>query len=78
MKHKLDTNKDEKKMNANATPFVQTYFHGTKADLRLGDFIVAGYNSNFGQRKNAKYIFLAATLDPAIWGAELSQCNNER
>lgn len=54
-----------------ATPFVQTYFHGTKADLKIGDFIEAGYHSNYGQKK-AKYIFLAATLDAAIWGAELS------
>jgi len=55
-----------------ASPFVQTYFHGTKADLKVGDFIEAGYNSNYGQRKNAKYIFLSATLDAAIWGAELA------
>lgn len=53
-------------------PFAQTYFHGTKADLKLGDFIEAGFNSNFGQRKNAKYIFLTSTLDAAIWGAELA------
>lgn len=56
----------------NATPFVQTYFHGTKADLKVGDLITVGYNSNYGQRKNAKYIFLTATLDAAIWGAELA------
>lgn len=55
-----------------ATPFAQTYFHGTKADLTIGDLIEAGFNSNFGQRKNAKYIFLAATLDAATWGAELA------
>lgn len=55
-----------------ATPFVQTYFHGTKADLEVGDLIEVGYISNFGQQKNAKYIFLTATLDAAIWGAELS------
>ena len=54
------------------TPFVQTYFHGTKADLKIGDFIAVGYNSNYGRRKNAKYIFLTATLDAAIWGAELA------
>ena len=54
------------------TPFVQTYFHGTKADLKLGDFIQVGNTSNFGERKNAKYIFLTATLDAAIWGAELA------
>lgn len=55
-----------------ATPFAQTYFHGTKADLKVGDLIEPGFNSNFGQRKNAKYIFLSATLDAAIWGAELA------
>ena len=53
-------------------PFEQTYFHGTKADLEIGDLIKVGYNSNFGQRNNAKYIFLSATLDAAIWGAELA------
>lgn len=56
----------------NPTPFAQTYFHGTKADLKIGDLIAAGFNSNFGQRKNAKYVFLTATLDAAIWGAELA------
>lgn len=54
------------------SPFAQAYFHGTKADLQLGDLIEVGFNSNFGQRKNAKYIFLTATLDAAIWGAELA------
>ncbi|MEO6315059.1 MAG: NAD(+)--rifampin ADP-ribosyltransferase [Chitinophagaceae bacterium] len=54
------------------TPFAQTYFHGTKADLKSGDLIEVGYNSNYGQRNNAGYIFLSATLDAAIWGAELA------
>jgi rifampin ADP-ribosylating transferase len=54
------------------TPFAQTYFHGTKANFKLGELIKVGYNSNFGQRNKAKYIFLTATLDPAIWGAELA------
>lgn len=56
-----------------ATLFAQTYFHGTKADLQIGEFIQPGYNSNFGQGKAAGYIFLTATLDAAIWGAELAQ-----
>jgi hypothetical protein len=69
----MEQNKNEQKSSEQgATPFVQTYFHGTKADLKVGDLIEAGYNSNYGQRKNAKYIFLTATLDPAIWGAELA------
>jgi hypothetical protein len=54
------------------TPFSQTYFHGTKCNLKVGNYIEVGFNSNFGQRKNAKYIFLSATLDAAIWGAELA------
>ena len=69
----MEKNRDEQKTNGHSpTPFFQTYFHGTKTDLKGGDFIEVGYNSNFGQRKNAKYIFLTATLDAAIWGAELA------
>ncbi len=54
------------------SPFAQTYFHGTKADLKPGDLIEVGFNTNYEQKKNAKYIFLTATLDAAIWGAELA------
>jgi hypothetical protein len=53
--------------------FSQTYFHGTKADLKIGDLITVGLSSNYGQRKNAKYIYLSATLNAAVWGAELAQ-----
>lgn len=55
-----------------ASPFAQTYFHGTKADLKTGELISVGMNSNYGQKKSAKYIYLSATLDAAIWGAELA------
>lgn len=69
----MENNKEPNKSTTQSpTPFFQTYFHGTKADLQLGDLIEVGYNSNFGKRKNAKYIFLSATLDAAIWGAELA------
>ena len=64
--------KEPKASGQGPSPFAQTYFHGTKADLKVGDLITVGYNSNYGQKKNAKYIFLTATLDAAIWGAELS------
>ena len=56
----------------NATPFSQTFFHGTKADLNIGDLIEVGFNSNIGERKISRYIFLTATLDDAILGAEIS------
>ena len=64
--------KAQKVSGQGATPFAQTYFHGTKADLKVGDLIEVGHNSNYGQQKNAKFIFLTATLDAAIWGAELA------
>lgn len=50
----------------------QTYYHGTKADLKVGDLIERGYVSNYGQRKQAAFVYLAATLGAAIWGAELA------
>ena len=62
----------ENKQENRPTPFHQTYFQGTKADLQLGQLIEPGKTSNFGKRKNARYIFLSATLDAAIWGAELA------
>jgi rifampin ADP-ribosylating transferase len=50
----------------------QTYYHGTKADLRVGDLIQPGYASNYGKRKQANFIYLTATLEAAVWGAELA------
>ena len=50
----------------------QTYYHGTKADLNVGDLIVPGHVSNFGKRKQALFVYLTATLDAATWGAELA------
>ncbi len=50
----------------------QTYYHGTKADLKVGDLIGPGYASNYGSRKQANFVYLTATLDAAIWGAELA------
>lgn len=44
------------------------YYHGTKADFRPGDLIEPGYRSNFGQRRQARYVYLTATLDAAVWG----------
>lgn len=59
-------------MTASATPFVQAFFHGTKADLVAGELIDAGHASNYGSRKSAAFAYMAATLDAAVWGAELA------
>ncbi|GAB2953376.1 NAD(+)--rifampin ADP-ribosyltransferase [Hymenobacter coalescens] len=50
----------------------QTLYHGTKADLQPGDLIEPGFQSNYGQRKKASYVYLSATLNAATWGAELA------
>jgi rifampin ADP-ribosylating transferase len=54
-------------------PSSQRLYHGTKANLKPDDLIVPGYSSNYGQRKDAAYVYLSATLDAATWGAELAQ-----
>jgi len=48
------------------------YYHGTKADLREGDLLVAGCRPNFGKRKEAAWVYLTETLEAATWGAELA------
>ena len=60
-------------MTATATPFAQAFFHGTKADLNGHDRITPGFASNYGQRKTAAFVYVSATLDAAVWGAELAR-----
>ena len=59
-------------MSAMASTFAQSFFHGTRADLKTGDLIVVGYQSNFTEAKPLSWVYFAATLDAAIWGAELA------
>jgi len=49
------------------------FYHATRAALKTGDLIAAGYSSNYGARKKAGWVCLSATLDAAIWGAELAR-----
>jgi len=48
------------------------FYHGTRAVLKPGDRLEPGYNSNYGERKKANYVYLTATIDAAKWGAELA------
>jgi hypothetical protein len=59
-------------MTARATPFAASFFHGTKADLKTGDTIDPGFNSNYGKRNEAAFVYVSGTLDAAVWGAELA------
>jgi hypothetical protein len=57
-------------MSPAATMFSQSFFHGTRADLKPGDLIVVGYQSNFTDVLS--WVYFSATLDASIWGAELA------
>jgi Rifampin ADP-ribosyl transferase len=59
-------------MSSVASMFSQSFFHGTRADLKPGDLIVVGYQSNFTDANPLSWVYFAATLDAAIWGAELA------
>ena len=49
------------------------FYHGTKANLAIGDFLKPNYGSNYGSGDRANFVYMSATMDAAIWGAELAQ-----
>ena len=59
-------------MYARDIPPGTTFYHGTKADLKIGDLITPGFGSNFVER-GLKHIYFTATLEAATWGAELAK-----
>jgi rifampin ADP-ribosylating transferase len=48
------------------------YLHGTKADLAVGDLLMPGRESNFEEDRVMNHVYFTATLDAAVWGAELA------
>ena len=48
------------------------YLHGTKAELAVGELLVPGRESNFESGRTMNHIYFTATLDAAVWGAELA------
>lgn len=52
--------------------FKQSFFHGTRANLKPGDLITVGYPSNFEENRSWSWVYFSSTLDAAIWGAELA------
>jgi hypothetical protein len=59
-------------VSAAASMFSQSFFHGTRADLKPGDLIAVGHKSNFTDAEPLSWVYFAGTLDAAIWGAELA------
>jgi len=54
-----------------------TLYHGTKADLSIGDAIRPGFSSNYGQGDQANFVYLTAMLDGAVLAAELAAGNGK-
>ena len=48
------------------------FLHGTKAQLSVGDELVAGYRSNFQQDRVMNHVYFTTLEETAAWGAELA------
>ena len=48
------------------------FFHGTKADLRIGDLLTAGFRSNYRPEVVMNHIYFTALPDGAGLAAELA------
>ena len=51
----MEINKSEEKaIMPNDDLYSQTFYHGTKVDIKVGDLIEIGFNSNYGKKKTNK------------------------
>lgn len=48
------------------------FFHGTKADLREGDLLTAGFRSNYRPEITMNHVYFTALVDGAGLAAELA------
>lgn len=48
------------------------FYHGSKAQLRIGDLLLAGQPSNFEEGRISNHLYFASKLESAVWGAELA------
>ncbi|UXA21037.1 NAD(+)--rifampin ADP-ribosyltransferase [Mycobacterium sp. SMC-4] len=48
------------------------YLHGTKADLRVGDFLVPGRPSNYEAGRISNHVYMTKVLAGAVLAAEMA------
>lgn len=53
------------------------FYHGTKADLQIGDLLTAGFQSNYRPEVTMNHIYFTALVNGAGLAAELSKGNGE-
>jgi len=46
------------------------FYHGTKADFKVGDLITAGFNTNYDEKMKANFVYFTALKDVAIMVSE--------
>ncbi|AZS42701.1 hypothetical protein BWL13_00236 [Microbacterium oleivorans] len=61
----------------NAADETGPFFHGTKADLQIGDLLTAGRTSNYRPSIVMNHIYFTALRDPAGLAAELAAGDGE-
>lgn len=53
------------------------FYHGTRADLKIGDFLTAGFKSNYRPEVTMNHIYFTALPNGAGLAAELSKGDGE-
>ncbi|MGO1935805.1 MAG: NAD(+)--rifampin ADP-ribosyltransferase, partial [Cellulosimicrobium funkei] len=56
----------------NHVPDEGPFFHGTKADLRAGDLLTAGFRSNYRPEIVMNHVYFTALVGGAALAAELA------
>src|SRR6478672_10321016 len=49
------------------------FFHGTRADVAVGELLTPGWRSNYGSGRQSKHIYLTASREGAPLAAELAR-----
>lgn len=49
------------------------FYHGTRADLKIGDLIVAGRNSNYNSEVKMNHVYFTSNLNGAVLAAGLAK-----
>lgn len=70
------TTENQHPVPSNAKPLDDgPFYHGTKADLKIGDLLCAGFNSNYRPEVVMNHIYFTALVNGAGLAAELAQGN---
>ena len=66
---------ENKNIDSGTTGVLDTgpFYHGTKADLKVGDFLTSGFNSNYKPEVIMNHIYFTALPDGAGLAAALAQ-----